>query len=134
MCANAAVGQYYGFVDAYDSGGTQSYHGMLLSVQRRLAKGVSFNANYTWSHCLTTDHYGHGGGTMNVANTYLNPANINYDKGPCDWDRRHIFNLSGVAQMPRFNNKALRVVASGWQVAMIVRYQFGRPAQYFRPD
>ena len=124
---NPTVGGFYGFVDGVNDGGTQSYNALLTSVQRRLAKGVSFNANYTWSHCLTTDRYGHGGGTMNVANTYLNPANINYDKGPCSWDRRHIFNLSGVAQVPRFNNTALRVFASGWQVAMIVRYNSGAP-------
>jgi hypothetical protein len=124
-------GQFYGFVDAYDSGGTQSYHGMLLSIQRRLSKGVSFNANYTWSHCLTTDRFGHGGGTANVANTFLNLNDINYDKGPCDWDRRHIFNLSGVAQMPRFANKSLRWVASGWQVGWIFRYQAGAPLQIF---
>ena len=128
---NPTVGQFYGFVDGVNDGGTQSYNALLTSVQRRLAKGVSFNANYTWSHCLTTDRYGHGGGTMNVANTYLNPASINYDKGPCSWDRRHIFNLSGVAQVPRFNNTALRVVASGWQVAMIVRYNSGAPLNIF---
>ena len=33
--------------------------------------------------------------------------------------------------MPRFNNTALRVVASGWQVAMIVRYQSGAPLNIF---
>ena len=128
---STSEGGLYGNVDAYDSGGTQSYHGMLLSAQRRLAKGVTFNANYTWSHCLTTDRYGHGGGTANVANTFLNPNNIKYDKGPCDWDRRHIFNLSGVAQMPRFENTALRQIASGWQVAALVRIQAGAPLQIF---
>jgi len=124
-------GQFYGFVDAYNSGGTQSYQGMLLSIQRRLAKGVSLNANYTWSHCLTTDRFGHGGGTANVANTFLNLNDINYDKGACDWDRRHIFNLSGVAQMPKFANKSLRWIASGWQVGWIFRYQSGAPLQIF---
>ncbi len=125
--ANSAQGGFYGNVDGVDDGGTQSYNALLTSVQRRLTRGVSFNANYTWSHCLTTDRYGHGGGTMNVANTFLDGASINYDKGPCSWDRRHIFNLSGVAQVPRFSNNALRMVASGWQVAMIVRYQSGPP-------
>ena len=105
---NPTQGGFYGSVDGVNDGGTQSYNALLTSIQRRLAKGVSFNANYTWSHCLTTDRYGHGGGTMNVANTYLDPASINYDKGPCSWDRRHIFNLSGVAQVPRFKNTALR--------------------------
>ncbi len=124
---NPAVGKYYGFVDGVNDGGTQSYEGLMFSVQRRLTKGTSFNANYTWSHCLTTDRYGHGGGTMNVANTYLDPASINYDKGPCAWDRRHIFNLSGVAQMPRFANKSLRWIASGWQLGAIIRITSGVP-------
>jgi hypothetical protein len=124
---NPAQGKFYGSVDGVNDGGTQSYNALMTSVQRRLAKGVSFNANYTWSHCLTTDRFGHGGGTMNPNNTYLNPASINYDKGPCSWDRRHIFNLSGVAQMPKFSNNMLRRVASGWQVAAIIRYQAGTP-------
>lgn len=124
---NPSQGGFYGNVDGVNDGGTASYNALMTSVQRQLAKGVSFNANYTWSHCITTDRYGHGGGTMNVNNTYTNPASINYDKGPCSWDRRHIFNLSGVAQMPRFGNNMLRYVASGWQVAMIVRFQSGPP-------
>jgi len=128
---NPTQGGFYGNVDAVDDGGTQSYNALLASVQRRLAKGVSFNANYTWSHCITTDRYGHGGGTMNVANTFLNPASIEYDKGPCSWDRRHIFNLSGVAQVPRFKNTAARIIASGWQVGFIVRYQSGAPLPIF---
>jgi hypothetical protein len=68
---------------------------------------------------------------MNVANTFLNPASIQYDKGPCSWDRRHIFNLSGVAQVPRFKNTAARIIASGWQVGFIVRYQSGAPLPIF---
>ena len=129
--ANPSQGGFYGPVDGVNDGGTASYNALMTSIQRRLAKGVSFNANYTWSHCLTTDRFGHGGGTMNVNNTYLDPANINYDKGPCSWDRRHIFNLSGVAQMPRFKNTALRWAASGWQVAAIIRYQAGTPLNIF---
>jgi hypothetical protein len=125
--ANPAQGGFYGAVDGVNDGGTQSYNALLFSIQRRLSHGVSFNANYTWSHCLTTDRFGHGGGTMNVNNTFLNTANINYDKGACGSDRRQIFNLSGVAQVPRFSNTALRYVASGWQLGFIIRYQSGAP-------
>jgi len=64
---------------------------------------------------------------MNVNNTYLDPASIDYDKGACGWDRRHIFNLSGVAMTPRFKNNGLRYIASGWQLGFIIRYQSGAP-------
>ena len=42
-------GPLYGYVEAIDSGGTASYNGLLLSIQRRAAHGITVNANYTWS-------------------------------------------------------------------------------------
>jgi hypothetical protein len=45
----------------------------------------------------------------------------------CTSDRRHVVNLTGVAQMPTFANKNLRLLASGWQLAPIYRIQSGNP-------
>jgi hypothetical protein len=118
-------GQFIGYMDQFDDGTTQSYNGMVLSAERRLSHNVSASANYTWSHCISNDRWGAGGTTQNVAQTYLDPLNRNFERGDCTFDRRHIFNLTAVAQMPRFNRTALRMLASGWQVAGIVRYQSG---------
>ena len=35
------------------SGGTASYNGLLVSMQRRAATGINVNTNYTWSHCIS---------------------------------------------------------------------------------
>jgi len=51
---NPAIGKYYGYVVKLDYGGTASYNGLLLSVQRRAARGVTVNANYTWSTASAT--------------------------------------------------------------------------------
>src|ERR1043165_201205 len=39
-------------MDQFDDGGTASYHGLLLALQKRLSHGVTVNGNYTWSHCI----------------------------------------------------------------------------------
>src|SRR5437870_7308980 len=48
-------GKYYGDVPRIAAEGNASYNALLVSVQRRAARGVTLNANYTWSHCIS-DH------------------------------------------------------------------------------
>jgi carboxypeptidase family protein len=134
---NPTYGPLYGFVSTIDSGGTASYNGLLLSIQRRVARGATVNANYTWSHCIISPVAGGGqsangglnssqGGSGNIG--YINPSNRSFDKGNCASslaDRRHVFNLSGVAQSPTFSNAVLRAVASEWHFSPILRILSG---------
>jgi carboxypeptidase family protein/TonB-dependent receptor-like protein len=119
--------QYYGYVNKIDTGGTASYNGLVLSVQRRAARGVTVNANYTWSHCIT-DWWNSTANSGNATAVYSNPDNRHFDRGNCisgSADRRHVFNLSAVAETPRFSNSTLRVVASGWRFSPIVKFLSG---------
>src|SRR5262249_13585075 len=70
------------------NGGTQNYHGLLLSVQRRLSRGISVNGNYTWSHCIG-DYAGRAdsGNGNSVTHTYLDPTNRRRDRGNCYSDQ-----------------------------------------------
>ncbi len=123
--------KYIGFLDFFDDGGTQSYNGMLLSAQRRLTRGLSMNANYTWSHCI--GDFTQGGQTPNVGTGYIDPNNRRYDRGPCSGatsyssDRRHIFNLTAVAETPRFANNMARMLGTGWKVSGIYTAVSGAP-------
>jgi hypothetical protein len=102
-------------------GGTQSYHGLLLSAQRRAARGVTVSGNYTLSHCI-----GDSNGTATPGNSsYKDPDNRRLDRGNCDSDRRHIFNLTAVAQTPRFASPTLRTVATGWRLSGLYRVSSG---------
>jgi hypothetical protein len=118
-------GRYLGFVDVYDDGGTQSYHGMILSLQKRLSKGVSTSVNYTWSHCI--GDFTQGGGIPNVGTGYLDPNNRRLDRGNCIADRRHLFNWTGVYETPRFENRVTRVALTGWRVSGLYRFSTGAP-------
>jgi len=126
---NPNVGKYYGYVVHLDYGGTASYNGLLLSVQRRATRGVTVNANYTWSHCISDTGAGDNkifGATPNTS--WQDPSNRRFDRGNCGLaatDRRQVFNLSSVAETPRFSNRALRFVGSGWRFSPLVKIMTG---------
>jgi hypothetical protein len=122
-----ADGQKMGFVAEADDGATMNYHGMLLSVERRAAKGVTVSANYTWSHCIGDYANQFSPMSDHPNNTYTDPNNRRADRGNCDSDRRHIFNLTTVGETPRFASPALRLVASGWRLSGIYRRSAGSP-------
>jgi hypothetical protein len=120
---NWAQGQYMGYVDAYDSRGTQIYNGLLTSIQRRAANGLGLNANYTLSHCVGSPNA--AGVNPNVGNGYIDPNNIDYDRGNCNSDRRHIFNLTLTYQTPRVGPSAVRALTSDWRLSGILRMASG---------
>ncbi|HYR90432.1 MAG TPA: carboxypeptidase regulatory-like domain-containing protein [Terriglobia bacterium] len=107
-----------GILDEFDAGGTQSYHGLLLSVQRRAARRITVSGNYTWSHCIGDNGDTNGFGPAFGA-SYVDPNNRDFDRGNCDSDRRHIFNLAAIAETPQFANPGLRAALGGWRVAGI---------------
>ncbi len=115
---------YSGGIYQLDDGGVGSYNGLLASLQRRMAHGVTLLANYTWSHCLSVPVDSVLGTTAN----YMNPADRQQDYGNCaPSDRRHILNLSAVGQTPRFSERWLNLLAGGWQTSAIVSAQSGNP-------
>ena len=123
--ANPAQGQYYGGVNQLDDGGTATYEGLLLSTQRRLSRGVSVLANYTWSHCIS-DVWDPNVGTGNAVSI---PGNRRQFRGNCQTgDQRQVLNLSVVAQTPTFSNRTLRLIASEWQISPIMII---KSAQFF---
>ena len=123
---NPSQGQYYGIMSTTDDGGTQSYNALFLSVQKRLNKGVSVLANYTWSHCIADLWNGNPG---NNGVSSVTPFNRRNDRGNCNiTDQRQVFNSSIVATVPKFQNKALRMLASDWQISPIMKL---KSAQFY---
>jgi hypothetical protein len=129
---NPQEGQFLGYVDQFESGGTVSYNGLILSAQKRLSRGISLNGNYTWSHCIGDLTIGSlvGG----VGGTYMDVNDRRRDRGNCQTntldgvqslDRRHNLAFSGVFEAPRFNRRALRMLASDWRLSPALRILSG---------
>jgi hypothetical protein len=120
--ANPDQGKYYANMSYLENAGTANYHALLLSVQRR-GRGLTVQGNYTWGHCISDDFV--NAGAQHNAGDY--PGRRWYGRGNCvgGGDTRHSFNASTVYQTPEFSNRALRMLAGGWQLSGIVRIQSG---------
>jgi hypothetical protein len=116
---NPAEGVFYQSITQGNNDGTRSFNGMVLSVQKRQTKGVTLLANYTYSHCIDD------GSVWDLVVGRL-PERRRFDRGNCELDRRHNFNLSTVYATPQFSGKALRTLVTGWQVSGIVRILSGQ--------
>jgi hypothetical protein len=99
--------------------------------QHRAGAAFSSNINYTLSKC--TGFPSQGGSTPNVASGYMipvplinTPANgdalLDQDKGPCDWDRRHVFNATRERLSPERGACRRR-----WRLSGILRAYSGGP-------
>jgi hypothetical protein len=112
--ANPVQGAFYNSIVNLDDGGTTNYQGMLLSLQKRLSNHFTVQTNYTLSHCISDL------GTTLLAGSYTDPNNRRFDRGNCAaTDIRHNFNLSAVAQAPKFSGRVMNAVAGGWQLSVI---------------
>jgi len=113
---NPDQGKYYSGIGQIDDGGTASYEALNLSVQKRISGGISGNANYTWSHCIS-DVYADNPTDNGVSIA----GNRGQFRGNClGIDRRQLFSMGMVATTPKFSNSTLQMVASNWQLAPIV--------------
>jgi hypothetical protein len=117
-------------MDQFDDGGTASYHGLILSLQKRLSHGVSAIANYTWSHCIGDLAVGNSVGPAGTG--LVTPGYRRQDRSNClsqeiggvfSSDRRRLLNFTIAGEAPRFANRTLRTALTGWQAAGIYRVQ-----------
>ena len=94
------------------------YDALQLNVERRLGRGLSLLANYTWSKQL--DNFGNGGSTTD-------PFNRNFDWGRSDLDHTHVFNFSAVWLIPGRLPGPAGAVLNGWEATALGNWQSGAP-------
>jgi hypothetical protein len=98
------------------SNGNSNYNALWATATRRLAKGLQFTANYTWSKSLD---YASQTGSGQPENS----LNVRGDYGPSDFDARHRFTFTSVYELPF---KANRLV-DGWRLGGVLQLQSGNP-------
>jgi hypothetical protein len=127
---------YTGIIQA--SGSANSfYNSMQLSLEKRLSKGFTILANYTWSKSIDNIPFG-ADVTSPILNAGLTmspyiPGFKRIDTGPSDFDFNHTFVVSYVWQLPglKQSNHLVKNVLGGWEVTGITMAQSGPPLTLF---
>ena len=118
---NPVAGSQISDIFHEDSGSNAEYEALLLTAQHRFSNHYTILGNYTYSHCISEgDFQGDMGGALTQ-----NPFDRNAERGNCSFDLRHIFNLTFIAQTPRFANPWANRLLGNWQLSPIVAIHSG---------
>jgi hypothetical protein len=94
-----------------------TYHALTLAAKRRFAKGLMFDANWTWSHSI--DDASDPGATSNETNLPQNVYNLAAEKASSSFDHRHRVVVSFIYKLP------LAEKSNGWMHALLGLWQAG---------
>ncbi len=108
-----------------ESGETSNYHGLQVTVDKRLSRRFSLKGYYTWSKTLASIAMDNN----SLANPFEDYNNRYLDKQRSDFDQRHTSVSSIVWQPDYFSgaNRMVRGLLNGWTVTAIVTLQSGAP-------
>jgi Carboxypeptidase regulatory-like domain len=127
---------YTSIIQASGSGNSM-YNSLQLSLEKRLSKGFTILANYTWSKSIDNIPFG-ADVTSPILNAGLTmspyiPGFKRIDTGPSDFDFTQTFVVSYVWQLPMLkqSNHLIKNVLGGWELTGITTAQSGPPLTLF---
>jgi Carboxypeptidase regulatory-like domain/TonB dependent receptor len=94
-----------------------NYNALWVTAEKRMGKGLQFNASYTFSKSI--DYNSQSSQGVTVQDSY----NLRGDRGLSDFDVRHRFVISGLYELPFKGNQ----FKEGWQLSFIEQSQGGNP-------
>lgn len=103
--------------------GRSNYNALLVTLRKRMSRGLSYDLSYTFSRSL--DQVGYW---QNSANVMPNNFDLNAEYGPSVFDYTHMLTGYWLYDLPfRSSWKALDKLIGGWQVSGIFTARSGDP-------
>lgn len=115
--------------------GNSSYNGLQVDVTRRMAKGLQFRGNFTWSKNLDMNSALTGAQSQNQPQMLLDRTNLKRDWGPSALDVRAQSTISVHYELPfgpgqrwlQRSNAVVNKLVSGWELNSITTMLTGFP-------
>ena len=115
-----------GAIDQFESAASSVYHGMTVSVHKRMAEGMYFRLAYTWAHAIDNGQDALvAGSPATVQNSYATKS----EKASSVTDQRQRLTISAIEEPNPFANgqKVLSALFDHWKISGIMTYGSGRP-------
>ncbi len=103
--------------------GDSIYHSLQAMYSNKFKNNSMLQVAYTWSKNLGDTTFGYVG----ASTVFSDNTNSRINRGPVDFDRRHVFSATLIYNLPSLTNSnaLLRQVAGGWESNTIVNYASG---------
>ena len=98
-----------------------SYNSLQVGLNHQFSRSLSFQANYTYSHCIDDGSFATS--LEEFAQLETDTYNQAYDYASCDFDVRNNLSVNGIYALPFKGNR----LVSGWQIATILGVHSGLP-------
>ncbi len=119
----------FGPIDQKGASDNSHFHALQIALQRRFKSGVSFDANYMWSHGINDGSTGGG-----EADYPQNNACRTCEVASADFDIRHTFTANSVYHLPFGKGRRYltgggitNALLGGWQVSGLLSARSGNP-------
>ncbi len=115
-----------GAIDVFESAASSVYHGLTVSVRRRMTNGLYFRVGYTFARAIDDGQDALVAGQPAVVQ---NSYSTSSERGPSVTDQRHRFVFSWIADPRPFHREhpLLGAMFNEWKLAGVVTYGSGRP-------
>jgi hypothetical protein len=123
------VNPNWGSIDYRTTGGHSWYDALQVMLRKRFSKGYQFQASYTLSETIDETQ---GQVSLDVSNSSIygqNPYDQAGDRGPADFDVRHVLTFNAAWDLPigRSLTGVAGVFGKGWQLNTLGTFRSGLP-------
>ncbi len=103
--------------------GDSIYHSLQAMYSNKFTNNSMLQVAYTWSKNLGDTTFGYVG----ASTVFADNTNPRINRGPVDFDRRHVLSATLIYNLPSLanSNSLVRHVAGGWESNTIVNYASG---------
>lgn len=121
-------------IELKSSDGDSWYNALIIDVRRRWRTGFSLQGSYTLSESIDTTQASTFFSDATNGTTSAMPEYVpDYNKGPSDFDARHVLVVNGTLDLPSLadDDTIVGKVLNGWRVSGIWNMRSGQPLTVF---